>query len=106
MSTNFPHHKFCPRPRYAWYVHACMQVVHLSRASFEGPVLAMLADGALDMDVEIKIRDGGAVALTTPPPRPRRRRRRGWRRPRRRRDVVVVVVVVVGRRRDVIVAEG
>jgi RNA polymerase I-specific transcription initiation factor RRN3 len=67
MSTNFPHHKFCPRSRYAWYVHACVQVVRLARASFEGPVLAMLADGALDMDVEIKIRDGGAVALTTPP---------------------------------------
>ena len=42
-----------------------MQMVHISRSSFEGPVLALFVDRALDMDVEIKINDGGVVALTT-----------------------------------------
>ena len=64
MSSNFPHYKFCPRPRYLWYIHTCMQLVHLSTASYEGPVLALFVDRALDMDVEIKINDAGAVALS------------------------------------------
>jgi hypothetical protein len=70
MSANFPHYKFCLRQRYDWYVHTCMQMVHLSQSSFEGPVLALFVDKALDMDVEIKINDGGAVALTTAPAAP------------------------------------
>jgi RNA polymerase I-specific transcription initiation factor RRN3 len=64
MSTNFPHYKFCPRPRYIWYIHTCMQLVHLATTSYEGPVLALFMDRALDMDVEIKITDAGAVALS------------------------------------------
>ena len=64
MSSNFPHYKFCPRPRYLWYIHTCMQLVHLSTASYEGPVMALFVDRALDMDVEIKINDAGAVALS------------------------------------------
>lgn len=68
MSANFPHYKFCPRQRYVYYVHTCIQMVHISRSSFEGPVLALFVDRALDMDVEIKINDGGVVALTTAPP--------------------------------------
>ena len=40
-------------------------MVHLVHVAFEGPVLALLVDKALDMDVEIKINNEGAVGLDT-----------------------------------------
>lgn len=62
MSSSFPHHRTSPPAAYAWYVHSCLQAVHLV-PTLEGPVLCLLVDRALDMDVEIKINDGGRVVL-------------------------------------------
>ncbi|KAL7547988.1 hypothetical protein ACHAWF_011262 [Thalassiosira exigua] len=66
MSDNFPHHRTCPPAAYAWYVRQCLQAVRLA-PSLEGPVLGLLVDKALDMDVEIKIGEGGSVALDAAP---------------------------------------
>lgn len=38
-------------------------MVHLVHVAFEEPILALLVDKALDMDVEIKINNGGVVML-------------------------------------------
>ncbi len=65
MIANFPHYKTSPPALYMWYIHMCLQMVHLVHVAFEGPVLALLVDKALDMDVEIKINNGGAVGLDT-----------------------------------------
>ena len=65
MVANFPHYKTCPPALYSWYIHMCLQMVHLVHVAFEGPILALLVDKALDMDVEIKINNGGAVVLDT-----------------------------------------
>lgn len=63
--ANFPHYKTSPNALYMWYIHMCLQIVHLVHVAFEGPILALLVDKALDMDVEIKIKNGGAVVLDT-----------------------------------------
>jgi len=62
MTINFPHHKTCPPALYTWYTHTCLQMVHLV-PTFEGPVLCLFVDKALDMDVEIKVNEKGLVSL-------------------------------------------
>lgn len=44
----------------------CLQMVHLV-PTFEGPILSLFVDKALDMDVEIKINNRGVVLLDTSP---------------------------------------
>ena len=66
MTTNFPHYKTAPLALYTWYAHMCLQIVHLV-PTFEGPILTLFVDKALDMDVEIKVNDRGFVMLDSTP---------------------------------------
>lgn len=66
ISSNFPYYKTCPPALYGWYTHMCLQIVHLV-PTFEGPILTLLVDKALDMDVEIKVNDKGGVVLDNTP---------------------------------------
>ncbi|EJK64970.1 hypothetical protein THAOC_14237 [Thalassiosira oceanica] len=62
ISINFPYYKTSPQQVYQWYLFMCSQMIHLV-PTFEGPMLALFVDKALEMDVEIKISDGGCVTL-------------------------------------------
>ena len=66
MTSNFPHYKTAPLALYTWYAHMCLQIVHLV-PTFEGPILTLFVDKALDMDVEIKVNDRGLVMLDSTP---------------------------------------
>jgi RNA polymerase I-specific transcription initiation factor RRN3 len=62
MTTNFPHYKTSPPALHRWYILMCLQLVH-SVPTLEGPVMNLLVDQALEMDVQIKINDRGSVFL-------------------------------------------
>lgn len=62
ITTNFPHYKTSPVALHRWYINICLQLVHLV-PTLEGPILNLLVDQALEMDVQIKINDNGGVFL-------------------------------------------
>jgi len=66
MQSNFPHHLTTPPIIYSWYIHMCLQIVHIV-PTFEGPTLTLFIDKALDMDVEIKVNNKGLVMLDSTP---------------------------------------
>ena len=62
ISTNFPHYKTSPVALHRWYINICLQLVHLV-PTLEGPIVNLLVDHALEMDVQVKINDHGGVFL-------------------------------------------
>jgi hypothetical protein len=62
ISSGFPHYKTSAPALYRWYINMCMQIIHLV-PTLEGPIVNLLVEQALEMDVQIKINDKGGVFL-------------------------------------------
>lgn len=61
MASNAPF-RGQQEERITWYYNHCLQVVEYV-PGIEGSILELLVDKCLEMDVEIKIRDGGETSL-------------------------------------------
>lgn len=61
MSSNSPF-RMRPGPELVWYYRQCLEVVQYL-PSVRGHVLELLVDKSLEMDVEIKINDGGEATI-------------------------------------------
>jgi RNA polymerase I-specific transcription initiation factor RRN3 len=61
MSSNSPF-RMKPGPELVWYYRQCLEVVQYL-PSVRGHVLELIVDKSLEMDVEIKINDGGQAMI-------------------------------------------
>ncbi|KAL3779367.1 hypothetical protein HJC23_005227 [Cyclotella cryptica] len=62
VSNNFPYYKRSSSALHRWYINMCLQLVYIA-PTLEGPIVNLLVDQALGMDVQIKITDKGGVFL-------------------------------------------
>ena len=61
MASNFPF-KLMPSPQQMWYAHQCLAVVKYM-PQMHKDVIELLIDRCLEIDVEIKIEEGGHVKI-------------------------------------------